>query len=127
MRMTRHHHWIREQGERLVLVGITRHFATLLGDVVFIALPRIGASLEADEVASVVESTKAAIDLVSPLKGTVVAVNEALLQDPSLLEKDPEGDGWLFSMHYASSDSFPELFDRDAYLALFCASAGGEV
>lgn len=89
------HEWVRRDGDR-ARVGITDHAQSELSDVVFVELPKVGARVEAKQAVAVVESVKAASDIYAPVSGTVVEVNEALESDPSLVNNDAFGEGWLF-------------------------------
>lgn len=92
MRYTDSHEWIRFDGNQAV-VGISYHAQEELGEIVYIEFPKIGKELKAGEEMAVIESTKAASDVYSPVAGTIVAVNEALKKTPSLINSDPEGGG----------------------------------
>jgi glycine cleavage system H protein len=92
---TRTHEWIRDLSNGQVEIGITDHAQEALGDLVFVEVPQIGRDLKAGEACAVVESVKAASDVYSPVSGRVVARNEALSQQPELLNSDPYGAGWL--------------------------------
>ena len=98
LKYTKSHEWVRSEQDGVITVGITEHAQDLLGDMVFVELPEIGAVLAAEQDCSVVESVKAASDVYAPLAGEVVAVNEALTDSPELVNQDPYGDGWLFRM-----------------------------
>ena len=89
------HEWINIEDHEAATVGITHHAQDALGDVVFVDLPEVGRTFKKGEVAGVVESVKAAADLFMPVTGEVVEVNEALRDDPELVNDDPYGDGWL--------------------------------
>ena len=106
IRYTPTHEWVQIEGV-VGTVGISAHAQKELGDVVFVQLPKIGEILAAGAEACVVESTKAAADIYSPLSGTVIAVNENLLSTPSLLNHSPEKDGWLYKLKI----SHPEEID----------------
>lgn len=117
IRFTDEHEWLTLDGD-VATVGITAHASTQLGDLVFVDLPKIGAKLKKGEGAAVVESVKAASDVFAPLDGEVIAVNDAVAQDPALVNSDPLGQGWLYRMKLASVADFDGLLDETAYKAL---------
>jgi len=115
LKYTPEHEWIRVEGD-LAVVGITAYAAEKLGDVVFVDLPAVGAALSASTVVGEIESTKSVGELFAPLDGTVVEANDAVVDDPSLVNSDPFGAGWLVSIRY---DALPEnLLSWDEYAAL---------
>ncbi|MFW1678087.1 glycine cleavage system protein GcvH [Pontibacter sp. JAM-7] len=109
------HEWVRVEGDGTVTVGITDHAQDLLGDVVFVESPEVGAEIAAGEEAGVVESVKAASDIYAPIAGEVVAVNEALEDSPELVNSDPYGDGWFFKLKLTDADELVELLDAEGY------------
>ncbi|GGC09692.1 glycine cleavage system H protein [Marinobacterium zhoushanense] len=109
------HEWIRDEGEGVVTIGITDHAQELLGDVVFIELPDVGAEISAGDEAGVVESVKAASDIYAPLSGKVIAINEDLEDAPELVNSDPYGDGWFFQLQISDAEEMDELLDADSY------------
>ncbi len=109
------HEWIRDEGDGTVTIGITDHAQDLLGDVVFVELPDVGAEVAAGDDAGVVESVKAASDVYAPLSGVVVAVNEQLEDSPELVNSDPYGDGWFFRLKLSDVSELEDLLDADAY------------
>ena len=114
MKYTKDHEWLRIEGD-LVVVGITEHAATSLGDVVFIELPEVETVVaEGDEVC-VIESVKAASDILAPLDGEIVAVNEALVDNPGLVNTDPTGAAWFFKMKIDDLGVLDQLMDEDEY------------
>lgn len=117
MKFTDEHEWLTLNGD-VVTIGITEHATGQLGDLVFIELPKVGASLKKGDGAAVIESVKAASDVFAPLTGEVVEINEAVTQDPSVVSSDPHGQGWLYRMRVASSAEFDGLMDEAAYKAL---------
>ena len=90
------HEWIRIEPNNIAYIGITDHAQNLLGDMVLVDLPEVGAFIDSGDECAVVESVKAASDVFSPLTGEVIAHNEQLLQSPGMVNQDPYGDGWLF-------------------------------
>lgn len=117
------HEWIRVEGDGIVTVGITDHAQELLGDVVFIELPEVGAELDNGDDAGVVESVKAASDIYAPLSGEIVAVNELLVDAPETVNSDFYGDGWFFKIKLSDTSELDDLLDADGYAAL-CESEG---
>ena len=114
MKYTKEHEWLRVEGD-LVVVGITEHAATALGDVVFVELPEVETQVaEGDEV-SVIESVKAASDILAPVDGEIVAVNEKLTDAPALVNEDPLGAGWFFKMKLDDLSVLDQFMDEDEY------------
>ena len=111
---TRSHEWIRREGEN-IRVGITDHAQAELTDVVFVELPKVGAQVEAQTAIAVVESVKAASDIYAPVKGTVVEVNNALTNNPALINTDPFGEGWIFALKIDNADDLKNLQSAQAY------------
>ena len=118
---TEDHEWLNVDGE-VAVVGITVHAQEALGDVVFVDLPAVGTVFTQKETAGVVESVKAAADVYMPVSGEVIAVNEALRNDPSLANSDPLGEGWFFRIRLSDASQLNALMDEAAY-ASFAATA----
>ncbi len=117
MKYTKEHEWLRVEGE-VVVVGITEHAATQLGDVVFVELPEVETMVaEGDEVC-VIESVKAASDILAPLDGEIVAVNEALVDNPALVNEDPTGAAWFFKIRVDDLAVLDDFMDEDEYAEL---------
>ncbi len=116
LKYAKSHEWVRLESDGTVTVGITDHAQELLGDMVFVELPEVGASLDAEQDCAVVESVKAASDVYAPIAGEVVAVNEALEDAPETVNQDPYNDGWLFRMK--PSEGMDELLSADEYTAM---------
>lgn len=114
VRYTREHEWAREQGG-VVTVGITGYATEQLGDIVFVELPEVGRTLEPGKTFGVVEAVKTVSDLYSPLAGEVVEVNTALGDDPSVVNKDPYGAGWMVKIRLADPTSFASLLSSADY------------
>ncbi len=114
VRYTREHEWAREQGG-VVTVGITGYATEQLGDIVFVELPEVGRALEPCKTFGVVEAVKTVSDLYSPLAGEVVEVNTALGDDPSVVNKDPYGAGWMVKIRLADPASFASLLSSADY------------
>lgn len=116
-RFTKDHEWVRLDGG-IATIGITEHAQEALGDVVFVELPEPGREIEAGESVAVVESVKAASDVYAPLTGRVVENNQAIVDDPALVNRAPTGDGWFFRIQPADPAAFAALLDEAAYKAL---------
>ncbi len=117
MKYTPDHEWLSIDGDTAV-VGITHHAQDALGDVVFVDLPEVGATLAQKAVAGVVESVKAAADVYMPVTGEVLEVNEALRADPALANSDPLGAGWFFKVKLSQPTELNDLLDETAYAQL---------
>lgn len=111
------HEWLRPEADGTVTVGITHHAQELLGDIVFVELPEVGANLAAEEQAGVVESVKAASDVYAPIAGEVVAVNEDLPSAPETANSDPYGEGWFFKIKPADPADLDGLLTAEQYAA----------
>ena len=111
------HEWARLEEDGSITIGITDHAQQALGDVVFVELPHVGSTLAAGEQAGVVESVKAASDIYSPLSGTVVAINEALVEAPESVNADAYA-AWFFRIQPASAADFDGLLDAAGYSAV---------
>ncbi|EPX55664.1 Glycine cleavage system H protein [Cystobacter fuscus DSM 2262] len=114
LKYTQEHEWARQQGS-VVVVGVTDHAQSSLGDVVYVELPKVGATLTAGKQFGVIESTKAVSDLFAPLTGKVVKVNEALPDNPSAINTDPYGAGWILELEPSDSSQLAGLLDAAAY------------
>ncbi len=118
------HEWARLEDDGVtVTVGITDHAQDMLGDVVFVELPDVGAELTAGDEAGVVESVKAASDIFSPVSGEVIEINEALEENPELVNSDPYNDGWFFKLRIKDKTELQSLLDAEDY-AEVCESEG---
>ena len=113
---TEDHEWVRIDGTSAT-IGITDYAQEQLGDIVFVDLPETGAAIAQGDDAAVVESVKAASDILAPVSGTVEAVNDALDAAPGMANDDPEGNGWFFKMTLGDPDELDALMDADAYKA----------
>lgn len=116
LRFTRSHEWIRLEADGTATVGITPHAVELLGDLVFVEA-NSGATVKAGEQAGVVESVKAASEVYAPVSGEILAFNDALSDDPSLVNQDPTGKGWLYTMRPGDPAELDQLLDDAAYAA----------
>ncbi|MDQ3245497.1 MAG: glycine cleavage system protein GcvH [Pseudomonadota bacterium] len=111
---TREHEWIRVEDDTAT-VGISDHAQQALGDIVFAEVPEAGKTLSKGEEAAVVESVKAASDVYAPIGGEVLEGNPAVADDPSLINRDPEGEGWFFKLRLSDEAELQELMDEGAY------------
>ncbi|KJS40301.1 MAG: glycine cleavage system protein H [Roseovarius sp. BRH_c41] len=116
MKFTEEHEWLRVEDD-VVVVGITEHASEQLGDVVFVDLPEVGREVVKDDGVVVIESVKAASDILAPIDGEIVEVNEALLDDPGKVNEDPMGDAWFFKIKPADPSQMDEYMDEAAYRA----------
>ncbi|MCF6234720.1 MAG: glycine cleavage system protein GcvH [Rhodobacteraceae bacterium] len=114
MKYTEEHEWLEAEGD-LMVVGISAHAAEQLGDVVFVELPEVGTQVTLDEEVVVIESVKAASDILAPLDGEIVEVNEALVENPGQVNEDPTGKGWFFKMKVSDASPLEEYMDEAAY------------
>lgn len=117
LKFTEEHEWLKVDGDTAT-IGITQHAATLLGDLVFVELPKVGAALTKGAAAAVVESVKTASDVYAPLEGVVVEINQAVADDPTIISGDPLGRGWLYKMRVANIDDLHGFLDEAAYAKL---------
>jgi glycine cleavage system H protein len=117
LKYSKEHEWVRVDGTNAV-VGITSFAQDSLGDIVYVQLPDVGAVLARDATCAEVESTKSVSDIYAPVGGTVTAVNDALATTPELVNADPYGDGWIFSLELADPADLDALMDAAAYRAL---------
>ena len=118
MKFTEEHEWLLVENDGIVTVGITEHAATSLGDIVFVELPEEGSTVAKGDECSVIESVKAASDIVSPLDGEIVEVNSALEEDPGKINADPLGDGWFFKIRADDASQMDEYMDEAGYKEL---------
>ena len=109
------HEWVKLEDDGSVTVGISDHAQDLLGDIVFVELPKVGQELGAEEEAAVVESVKAASDIFSPIGGKVTEINEKLLDEPDLVNVSPYEDGWFFKMQPDDLESLKSLLSSEEY------------
>ena len=111
---TKEHEWVRVDGD-VATVGISNHAQEALGDIVFAEVPEAGRNLSKGDDAAVVESVKAASDVYSPIGGEVIEGNSAIADDPSLINRDPEGEGWFFKLKLDNPGELDGLMDEAAY------------
>ena len=109
------HQWVRVADDGTATVGITDFAQEQLGDVVYIGLPEVGETVRGGEEAGVAESVKSASDVFSPVTGEVIAINEALEEEPEIVNDDPYGEGWMFRVKLADKGELDALMDADAY------------
>jgi glycine cleavage system H protein len=109
------HEWVRPDGDGVFTIGISDHAQQLLGDMVFVELPDLGAEVGTGDDIAVAESVKAASDVYAPISGEIVAVNEDLEDAPELVNSDPYGDGWLFKIRAEDPEEVEGLLDSEAY------------
>jgi len=124
LKYTKEHEWVRDNGDGSVTVGITDHAQELLGDLVFVDLPEVGASLETGGDCGVVESVKAASDVYSPLDGAVTEVNESLGDAPEIINSEPYDGGWIYKMSPSDAGQLDGLLDAAAYEQLLADEEG---
>jgi glycine cleavage system H protein len=117
LRYSAEHEWVRVDGTQAV-VGITDFAQDTLGDIVYVQLPEVGATLARSSACAEVESTKSVSDIYAPVSGSVVAVNDALGTTPELINSDPYGDGWIFRVELADASEVDSLMDAAAYRTL---------
>lgn len=117
LRYTAEHEWARDEGGGVVTVGITDFAQDALGDVTFVDLPAVGRALTSNETFGVVESVKTFSDLYAPVAGEVIEVNTALADDPSILNGDPYGAGWMIKVRVSDPSAYAALLDAAAYAA----------
>lgn len=114
MKYTEDHEWLLADGD-VITVGITEHAATQLGDVVFVELPEIETQVAKGDEIVVIESVKAASDIVAPLDGEIVAINEALVDNPSMVNDDPTGEAWFFKIKVETAAALDDFMTEDEY------------
>jgi glycine cleavage system H protein len=113
-RYTKEHEWANMEGE-VATMGITNYAATQLGDMVYVDMPTVGATISQGDSIGALESVKAAADFYSPLGGEVIALNERLLDEPGLLNSDPFGEGWFVRVRTTDASEFEALMSADEY------------
>ena len=115
LRYTEDHAWVKIAGDDAVIVGISNHAQSELGDIVFVELPKIGATLTVDDIIAVVESVKTAAEVKAPLSGTVVEINEELKFSPELVNASPTEAGWLLKLKIQDSSELGSLMNQESY------------
>lgn len=115
---TKTHEWARREGDKEVYVGITQYAQEQISDVVFVELPKIGATVSAGKACAVVESVKAAYDIYAPVSGRVVKINDKLESSPQLVNQDSYGKGWFFAIEMENPEELKTLLRADEYANL---------
>lgn len=118
LKYTREHEWVRDNGDGTVTVGITDFAQGELGDIVFVELEEAGADYSKDDTFGTVEAVKTVSDLYAPIDGEVIELNEALEDNPELVNDDPYGEGWMIKMKVADPDQLEELLSAEDYLGI---------
>lgn len=114
LKFTKEHEWISADGD-VATIGITKHAAEQLGDVVFVEVPEVGRTVAAGEACAVVESVKAASDVYAPISGEVIETNAAITDSPGAVNEDPEGAGWFYKLRLSNAGELSALMDKAAY------------
>ena len=114
VKYSKEHEWIILEGEEAT-IGITKHATEMLGDIVFAELPEKGSNVEKDGTAGVVESTKAASDVYTPVSGEVIDINQTIVDDPSKINEDPEGAAWFFKLKLKDKSEMDSLMNKEEY------------
>ncbi len=114
VKYSKEHEWIKIEGEEAI-IGITKHATEMLGDIVFAELPEKGSNVEKDGTAGVVESTKAASDVYTPVSGEVIDINQSIVDDPSKINEDPEGAAWFFKLKLKDKSEMDSLMNKEEY------------
>ena len=114
VKYSKEHEWIKIEGD-VGTVGITQHATEMLGDIVFVELPDVGSSVEKDGNAGVLESTKAASDVYTPISGEIMESNQAIVDDPGKINSDPENEAWFFKLKIKDSNELDSLMNKEEY------------
>ena len=114
VKYSKEHEWIILEGDEAT-IGITKHATEMLGDIVFTELPEKGSNVEKDGTAGVVESTKAASDVYTPVSGEVIDINQTIVDDPSKINEDPEGTAWFFKLKLKDKSEMDSLMNKEEY------------
>ena len=114
VKFSKEHEWIKLDGDTAT-VGITQHATEMLGDIVFVELPEIGSSVAKDGNAGVVESTKAASDIYTPVSGEIIENNQSIVDDPAKVNTDPENEAWFFKLKIANKSEMDSLMNKEEY------------
>ena len=114
VKYSKEHEWIKLDGDTAV-IGITQHATEMLGDIVFVELPEIGSSVVKDGNAGVVESTKAASDIYTPVSGEIIENNQAIVDDPAKVNVDPENEAWFFKLKITNKSEMDSLMNKNEY------------
>ena len=114
VKYSKEHEWLKLDGE-IATIGITQHATEMLGDIVFVELPDLGSNVEKDGNAGVVESTKAASDVFTPISGEVMENNQSIVDDPAKINLDPENDAWFFKLKIKDKSELDSLMNKEEY------------
>jgi len=114
VKFSKEHEWIKLDGDTAT-VGITQHATEMLGDIVFVELPEIGSSVAKDGNAGVVESTKAASDIYTPVSGEIIENNQSIVDDPAKINTDPENEAWFFKLKITNKSEMDSLMNKEEY------------
>ena len=114
VKFSKNHEWVQLK-EDIAVVGITKHATEMLGDIVFVEVPEKGKIVEANDQTAVVESTKAASDVYSPISGEITEGNKIIVDDPSKINTDPEGESWFFKIKLKDKTQFDSLMSKEDY------------
>ena len=114
VKFSKEHEWIKLE-EDIATIGITQHATEMLGDIVFVELPDVGSSVEKDGNAGVVESTKAASDVYTPVSGEIIENNQSIIDDPAKINSDPENDAWFFKLKIKDKNELDSLMNKEEY------------
>ena len=114
VKFSKEHEWIKLDGD-VATIGITKHASEMLGDIVFVELPEKGSSVAKDGVAGVVESTKAASDVYTPVSGEVIENNQSIVEDPAKINSDPENQAWFFKLKIKDKPEIETLMNKEEY------------
>ena len=113
-KFSKQHEWVSVEGD-VATIGITKHATEMLGDIVFVELPVKGKNIEKEDQVGVVESTKAASDVYTPISGEVVESNQSIVDDPSKINSDPENEGWFFKLKIKDKSEIDILMNKEEY------------
>lgn len=114
MKFTKTHEWIKKQGD-IAIVGVSHYAQDQLGDIVYVELPKVDKSIKAGDEVAVLESTKAAADVYSPLSGTIIEVNSILNQNAELINRSAENEGWIFKIRFDNEKEMDEMMEELDY------------
>tara|TARA_Y100000031_G_C8227925_1_gene389376 strand:+ start:759 stop:1142 length:384 start_codon:yes stop_codon:yes gene_type:complete len=115
LKFSTNHEWVRLEQDNVAVVGITDFAQGLLGDIVFVELPEVGQQVQLNDEIAVVESLKAASDIYSPISGVILEINEALSDQPEVINSSPDEQGWLYKIEYRNLDELNQLLSPDDY------------
>ena len=114
VKFSKEHEWIKLDGD-VATIGITQHATEMLGDIVFVELPELGSSVAKDGNAGVVESTKAASDIYTPVSGEIIENNQSIVDDPAKINTDPENEAWFFKLKITNKSEMDSLMNKEEY------------